>query len=78
MRIMIDALSARFGGGITYMHYMPQAIHHCDPNNEYFVLVSSHYQQAIIEDLPSPWKIIDASLSGEDFLQRWWYLQKVV
>ncbi|MEZ4860952.1 MAG: glycosyltransferase family 1 protein [Caldilineaceae bacterium] len=75
MRILIDALSARHGGGITYMHYLPQALAATDTENEYMVLVSSCYQQRIIKALPTSWKIIDVSLSEEAFLNRWWYLQ---
>lgn len=75
MRILIDALSARHGGGITYMHYLPQALATVDTENEYIVLVSSRYQQEIVAALPTTWQVMDIPLAEEAFLSRWWYLQ---
>ena len=53
MRIFIDALSAKAGGGITYMRYLPKALASIDKDSDYFILVSKRYQKGLIQDLPS-------------------------
>lgn len=77
MKVLIDALSARGGGGITYMRYMPAALVRQAANIKFTVLLSRRYQSELAQNLPEQVSIIDANLSSS-LPRRWWYLQSVL
>jgi glycosyltransferase involved in cell wall biosynthesis len=77
MKIFIDALSAKAGGGITYMQYLPNDLASVDKDNDYLILISKRYQKGLIHDLPSnfhyyqvniPSKPVVIRLSWEQFI----------
>jgi glycosyltransferase involved in cell wall biosynthesis len=74
MRILIDALSARVGGGITYVRHMPEALVRQAPEIEFVVLLSKRYQADVAAQLPAEMALIDTELSPS-LAQRWWYLR---
>lgn len=53
MKIFIDALSAKGGGGTTYMQSLPKALASVDTDNDYSILISKRYQKGLIQDLSS-------------------------
>lgn len=53
MRIAINALSARVGGGLTYMRYFLPALAQVDSKNEYLVIVSSDQRNLKIPEAPN-------------------------
>lgn len=78
MKILIDALSAREGGGVTYIrHFLPALIKE-RPDWQYTILLSSEYQGELIDGLHKDFKLIIPSLPPEALLRRWLYLQTFV
>lgn len=74
MKVVIDALSARNGGGVTYLKQILPMLAQEGGGFEYSVLLSSQYQNALIAELPSNVALIDTKLSPS-LAQRWWYTQ---
>jgi glycosyltransferase involved in cell wall biosynthesis len=74
MKVLIDALSARGGGGMTYMRYMPEALLRQAASIEFTVLLSREYQSDLVQSLPEEISIIDTDLPTS-LPRRWWYLQ---
>jgi glycosyltransferase involved in cell wall biosynthesis len=77
MKVLIDALSARSGGGTTYMQYMPQALARQGAPIDFTVLLSHQYQSDIARSLPGEVSVVDADLPTS-LPRRWWYLQTVL
>jgi len=75
MRVLIDALSARSGGGLTYIRSMLPALVEHDRGNQYSVLLSPRYQEDLILETPEQVKTILANLPASPIVHRWWYLQ---
>ena len=75
MRILIDALSARYGGGVTYIHSLLPALVREGGDHEFHVLLSSRYQSDIIEGLPREIMHVEADLPETSLHKRLWYLQ---
>lgn len=76
MRILIDALTAQSGGGVTYIRHMLPALAQMDQNNQYVVLLSAHYQSELIETLPERMSPLVVDLPAKPLVRRWWFLQK--
>jgi len=70
MKIFIDALSAKAGGGITYMQYLPKALASVGTNNDYFILVSKRYQKGLFQDLPSNFHYHQVSIPSRPVIIR--------
>jgi len=75
MKILIDGLSAREGGGVTYFRQIVPALVRANPHNEYSVLLSPQYQQGLISSLQSGVQVAQADLSAGDPLRRIWFQQ---
>ncbi len=75
MRILIDALSARVGGGITYIRNLLPALSHLGGEHTFIVLLSSRYQRSLISALPPDIELAAVDLPAEPLLRRWWYQQ---
>lgn len=75
MRILIDALSARVGGGITYIKQIIPALYLLQSGHEFLVLFSPQYQQDLITCVPTGIQLVIADVPAEPLLKRWWYLQ---
>jgi len=78
VKILIDALSARIGGGITYIRSILPALYRADNRHEYHVLLSERYQESLIEGLPPGTYPLVVSLQATPLIYRWWYLQTEV
>jgi glycosyltransferase involved in cell wall biosynthesis len=75
MQVFIDALSAREGGGITYVRSLLPMLAQVDENNECAVLLSNQYQTQLLKELPAPLHVIPFSLSSTSLLRRWLFQQ---
>jgi glycosyltransferase involved in cell wall biosynthesis len=75
MRILIDALSAREGGGITYIKHILPTLVELQTNHEFVILFSSQYQQDLIVSTPDRIQVVTVDLPPEPLSKRWWYLQ---
>ena len=51
MRIAINALSVKIGGGVTYMRNLVPRIAKADPDDEYFLIVAAENYQAVFSSL---------------------------
>lgn len=72
MHVLIEALSARMGGGITRLLGIVEALPRVAPQHRYSIVLSSSYQQGIIDALPREVTVIDAK-SGTSLLRRAWF-----
>lgn len=77
MRILIDATTAREGGGTTYIRNILPALLRQAEVHEYHILLSSLYQGKLITELPEKLKPVAPRLPATP-LVRWLYLQMVV
>jgi glycosyltransferase involved in cell wall biosynthesis len=75
MKILIDTLSAREGGGITYINHILPALVKQKPDWEFTVLLSKHGQDTIATNISKECKIIRVNVLFENILARWLYLQ---
>jgi glycosyltransferase involved in cell wall biosynthesis len=75
MRVLIDALSARGGGGVTYIEHILPALVELQTEHTFLVLFSPQYQQALISGVPKGIEVVTADLPPEPLTKRWWYLQ---
>jgi len=66
MRIAINALSARTGGGISAFLNLLPALHEADKNNEYLVYVSAD-QREIISCIPKGFKTVTLNAPGNPY-----------
>ncbi|HJU88384.1 MAG TPA: glycosyltransferase family 1 protein [Gemmatimonadaceae bacterium] len=75
MKILIDALTAREGGGLTYLRQIVPALVRADPTHQYHVLLSPLYQSPLIDELrriatPMPVPLDSNIVSRYLFLRR--------
>ncbi len=75
MKILIDALSAREGGGVTYVRQLLPELLRQLPADEIHVLLAPSYQADIIERVPEGARVIPAPLSDSGVFRRLWYEQ---
>lgn len=75
MRILIDGLSVRAGGGITYIRHILPALAGLDSGHEFYILYSPQYQQSFIDSVPDGIQVVPVDLPAEPLSRRWWYLQ---
>lgn len=74
MNIFIDSLSARFGGGATYLrNILPQLA--CRNDHKFFILLSSGYQQEFIDAVPANIEVVAVNLAASPLTKRWSLLQ---
>ena len=78
MKILVDALSARDGGGVTYTSNILYHLAQIDRVNKYVVLLSSKYQKNLLQSMPTSLQILDTKLSATPLIRRWLYEQHVV
>jgi glycosyltransferase involved in cell wall biosynthesis len=74
VRILIDALTAREGGGVTYLRQILPAFRRAAPQHEYHVLLSSRYQQTLIDELSSYATVVAVELSAGNLPRRLLFL----
>jgi glycosyltransferase involved in cell wall biosynthesis len=75
LRILINALSARVGGGVTFIQNILPALSRLDNQHTFIVLLSPRYQHSLIKTVPPGMKVIQVDLPAEPLARRWWYLQ---
>jgi glycosyltransferase involved in cell wall biosynthesis len=75
MRILIDALSARAGGGVTYIQHILSALLHNGLRHNFSVLLSGRYQHSLIESLPAGIEPLLVDLPAVPLAKRWWFQQ---
>lgn len=63
MHLLIEGLSARVGGGITRLVGLCNALPRVAPHNRYSIVLSSRYQQALIESMPAAIEVIPVDVS---------------
>ncbi|MBA3561073.1 MAG: glycosyltransferase family 4 protein [Gemmatimonadaceae bacterium] len=75
MKILINALTAREGGGITYVREMLPALARFGEAHEFHVLLSPEYQTGLLETLPEGIRPLIADVAAGQLLHRWWFEQ---
>jgi glycosyltransferase involved in cell wall biosynthesis len=75
VRLLVDGLSAREGGGVTYLTHILPALRNRRPDWELVVLLSSQYQSELARELPRDIRAITPCLIAFPPVQRLWYLQ---
>ncbi|MGY4706897.1 glycosyltransferase family 4 protein [Candidatus Bipolaricaulota sp. J31] len=78
MRILIDALSARGGGGYIYILHILPALLRIKSAHEFHILLSRRYQNALIKVVPDGIFVIDLDLPDTPLWRRWWFVQKKI
>jgi glycosyltransferase involved in cell wall biosynthesis len=68
-------LSARIGGGVTYLKQILPALARSADRHEIGIVLSPQYQRGIIAGLPPEIRLEPADLPGGALLKRWWYQQ---
>ena len=74
MKILIDALSARGGGGITYIKHIIPALAEAKLGYNFYILLSRHYQKDLIRTLANKVSSIIVDVPAIP-LKRWWFTQ---
>lgn len=75
MKVLIDALTAREGGGVTYLRNAVPALHRQRPDWTYTVILSSQYQQALIDELGGTVHVLPADVKAFPPLERFRFLR---
>lgn len=75
---MIDALSAKIGGGITYLQQMLPQLDRAAGRHEIRIVLSPRYQAALIAGTPKGISVEEVDLAGDALLKRWWYQQTLL
>jgi glycosyltransferase involved in cell wall biosynthesis len=75
MNIFIDALSARLGGGITYIRHILPALLALDSPHQFFILLSTQYQDDLIRAVPPGVTVVPVDLPATPLRKRWLFLQ---
>src|SRR5688572_26564037 len=73
MRVLIDALGARTGGGLTGFNGLVNALPQVAPEHEYQVLLAPRYQSTVIANLPRGVSCVSVPLRGAGLLERSWF-----
>jgi glycosyltransferase involved in cell wall biosynthesis len=75
VKVLIDALSAREGGGVTYLRHILPALLAAEGGHEYHVLLSPRYQADLIAGLPAGAAAVPVEVEGGALLRRWRWQQ---
>lgn len=75
MRILIDGLSARVGGGVTYLKNILPALARLKTGFSFFVVLSPLYQKDVISSLPAEIELIPVELPAEPLVHRFVFQQ---
>jgi glycosyltransferase involved in cell wall biosynthesis len=75
MNIFIDALSARVGGGVTYIRHILPALVELGTAHRFFIMLSPQYQEELIRSVPMGITVVPADLPAEPLRKRWLFLQ---
>jgi len=75
MRILIDALNARVGGGVTYVQSILPALLRLNRHHTFVILLSSRYQRPLMDTVPSTMDLVQVDLPVEPLVRRWWFQQ---
>ncbi|MDQ3696646.1 MAG: glycosyltransferase family 4 protein [Gemmatimonadota bacterium] len=75
MNILIDALTAREGGGVTYVRELVPSLVRAAPEHVFHVLLSPCYQAALVHDLRDVAKPVLVELDSGRMMARLWYQQ---
>ena len=75
MKILVDALSAREGGGVTYVRQLLPILARLSRSDEYHVLLAPAYQRELIDTLTDHVRVVPAPLPGSGVIRRLWYEQ---
>ncbi|MDA2936702.1 glycosyltransferase family 4 protein [Acidobacteria bacterium AH-259-A15] len=78
MRVLIDATSAREGGGLTVVRNLLPALVRQNRQHEYYVLLSTQYQSSLSNSLPNEVKLIDTKFPATPVIRRYLSLQATV
>jgi glycosyltransferase involved in cell wall biosynthesis len=76
LRILIDGLSARVGGGLTYLRYMLPALVSEAPQHRFRVLLSPRYQADVLSHAPDGLELERADLPAGQIWRRFLYLRR--
>jgi glycosyltransferase involved in cell wall biosynthesis len=76
MRVLVDALSAREGGGITDVVNLAPALAHARPDVSLAVLLSSSYQEDLIHSMPERITPIPVNVPATPPVRRLAFLQR--
>jgi glycosyltransferase involved in cell wall biosynthesis len=75
LQILIDGLSARLGGGVTYMEHILPKLAELDTVHQFSILFSPQYQNDLIDHVPASIEVIPVDLPAEPLTRRWIFLQ---
>lgn len=75
MQILIDGLSARVGGGITYVRNILPALSRLKSHHKFSVLLSSQYQVSLMDAAPPEMDPVWIDIPEEPLVRRWWFQQ---
>jgi glycosyltransferase involved in cell wall biosynthesis len=75
MNIFIDALSARLGGGVTYIRHILPALLALESPHRFFILLSIQYQDDLIRAVPPDVTVVPVDLPATPLRKRWLFLQ---
>lgn len=78
MKILIDALTAREGGGVTYLRNAIPELQRHRPDWSYTVILSSQYQQSFIEEIGGALNVLPVDVKASPPLQRFRFLRSRV
>jgi glycosyltransferase involved in cell wall biosynthesis len=75
MRILIDGLSARAGGGVTYLKNVLPALARLDTGHSFFIVLSRIYQKDVINSLPAEITPVPVELPAAPLARRFVFQQ---
>ena len=73
MHLLIEALSARLGGGVTRLLGIADALLRVAPQHQYSIVLAPSYQQSIIEALPREMQVIPIDAEPANLVSRAWF-----
>jgi glycosyltransferase involved in cell wall biosynthesis len=76
LKILIDGLSARIGGGLTYLRYMLPALVSEGPQHRFRVLLSPRYQADVLSRVPHGMELERADLPPRPLWRRFLFLRR--
>lgn len=78
MKILVDALTAREGGGVTYLRNALPKLQEQEPDWTFTVILSADYQQKFIQELSPDLSMVTPRVKASPPLQRFRFLRKEV
>jgi len=75
LRILIYALGARVGGGVTYVQNILPALSRVNRQHTFAIALSSRYQRSLIDTVPYDMELVEVDLPAQPLVRRWWYQQ---